>query len=170
MTTLEAIPNIDPQVECVKEAVKATFAMVCGAEPTYTGEASDDGIGEQIIGVISLLGERSWSLMMCLPALTATAIAQKFCGFDIPYESADMGDFVGELINIFAGGVTARLEGIGIRAEMSLPTMVRGRDITLPLPEGLQKARLAFSSSDGDFTVRLVAGDPRAATLRRSGA
>ena len=155
-----------PHTLCVRDAVASTFAMFCGEAPVYTGaQESTDG-SQIIIGTIALIGDASSSVMLCLPRDTATALSAKFAGFEIPFDGPDMADVVGELTNVSAGAIVAGLEGIGVRVHMSLPTVVRGTDITFPLPEGFQRVQINFDSPDGLFFVQLVAGDPH--TVRRT--
>src|SRR5207244_10134077 len=121
------------------------------AEPGGGG-AQCDGV----VGIISFMGGLSWSLMLGLPRETATALALAFAGFEIPFDSADMGDVVGELANVLAGGVSARLDTAGVAAQMSLPTVARGSDVELLLPGGLPSQRLPFASARGQFWVKVV--------------
>jgi chemotaxis protein CheX len=166
MTTTDSLCDTHPEAVCVREATQATFAMFTGGDPRYDGLSTEKEAGHHIIGIISLFGNRSRSLMLCLPEDTAAGIARKFCGFEIPFDSADMADVVGELVNILAGSVIGKLDSIGVSAEMSLPTVVRGTDVDLPVPDGLQVLRMGFSSGEGHFLLNLVAGDPHAAISR----
>jgi CheY-specific phosphatase CheX len=159
MSSTEAILDTHPEALAVRGALESTFAMFSGCEPTYRGSSAEKESGSHIIGVISLFGDRARSLMLCLPGETATAIAMKFCGFEVPFDSRDMADVVGELINILAGSVIARFESIGVKAEMSLPTVVRGTDIDLPVPDGLQILRMSFEAPEGPFLLNLLAGE-----------
>ncbi len=161
MSVMEPILEEHPQLICVRDAVMSTFAMFLGAAPAYTGILQADESREQIVSILSLVGERTWSLMLHLPRATAEALALKFAGFEIPFDSADMGDVAGELMNVVAGSVTAHLEAAGIKAEMGLPTVVSGSDLRLPLPEGLNRVQMGFHSDDGPFSMAVTEGDAR---------
>ena len=73
--------------------------------------------GPTVLSVISLVGGVDWSIFLGLPKDTAVALAKSFAGFDIPFESDDLGDAIGELSNILAGNVKARLDRVGIKTE-----------------------------------------------------
>jgi CheY-specific phosphatase CheX len=79
---------------CVKEATMATFEMICGTELTHSYESNENTSCEGIASIISLVGDVSWSLLLCLPRDTACGLSQRFTGFEIPFDSADMGDTV----------------------------------------------------------------------------
>lgn len=159
MAAAEPISDTHPEAVALRGALESTFAMFSGCEPRYKGPSEDKESGHHIIGIISLFGDRARSLMLCLPGETAAAIAVKFCGFEVPFDSRDMADVVGEMVNILAGSVIARFEAIGVKVEMSLPTVVRGTDIDLPVPEGLQVLRMAFQAPEGPFLLNLLAGE-----------
>ncbi|MDZ7260510.1 MAG: chemotaxis protein CheX [candidate division KSB1 bacterium] len=144
------------QLLCVKQAVLATFATICGVEPSYQGTGEDGAPTHAGVGIISIVGDVAWSLMLGLPRDTATALALKFAGFEIDYDSADMADVVGELANIVAGDAIARLASIGVRAEISVPTVVRGSDLELLVPVRLPSMRMRFASPEGEFWLKLA--------------
>ncbi|MEN6370459.1 MAG: chemotaxis protein CheX [Armatimonadota bacterium] len=164
-TNTQQIP--DELSECVRQSVLANFEMMLGTELSSRDSDGTELPSEGITGIISLIGDVSWSLMVCLPRDTATAIAVGFVGFEVPFESADMGDVVGELANILAGDISARLDALGIKAALSLPTVLRGKDIDLLLPEGTPSVRHFYDSSLGQFSVRITAGAP--SHMRKSG-
>lgn len=135
------------------DATVGTLSMFCGGGPTLEAEEPLPGYFDGVVGVMSLVGDVSWSLMLCLPRETATALAEQFAGFAIDYDSDDMGDVVGELVNVLSGDVAARLETAGVRAELSLPTVARGSDFRLLFPEAASLLTARFASSIGGFWV-----------------
>lgn len=155
--------------ECAKGATVTTFSAIIGDEPVYQGKGDDARPGASIIGIISIISKKMvWSVLLEFPRETAVALAERFAGFEIPFEGEDMGDVVGELANILAGDLTSRLSGMGIQGDMSLPTIVRGSGIDMIVPEG-HSEQMSFSSSVGAIHLRIVSGEPHNATCRRSG-
>jgi len=145
--------------KCLTQAVTSTFASICGFQPEPKQETSNGSLMEGIVGIISLIGaEYAFSLMLGLPHGTAESIARKFAGFHIPFEDPDMADVVGELANIVAGDAAARLDALGVKAELSLPTVARGSNLEMLLPEKLSRSRIDFSSAQGDFWLKLAFG------------
>jgi chemotaxis protein CheX len=149
----------DSHVDCIREAVSFTFSSICGLEPTFKIYEHNGHMAEGVVGIISIVaGEEAWSLMLGLPQDTSVAVARKFAGFDIPFDSADMADVVGELANIIAGDAVARLDKVGIKAELSLPTVARGSNLEMLLPDKLPAVRMDFNAPQGAFWLKLGFG------------
>ncbi len=149
-------------IEGLKAAMASTFGAISGAEPVLLGESIESTPCEGAIGIISVVGGVAWSLSLGFPRETAIALAQKFAGFEIEFESADMGDVVGELANVLAGDVVAQLDMMGVRVSMSLPTVARGSDINIMLPGALSSLRMCYSLPEGQFWLGLAVGRPTA--------
>ncbi len=149
---LQAVPGPDiPHIDCATAATISTVAASCGGDPSFVGYAALPVPFSGAVGAISLVGDVGWSLMLALPPETAVMLALKFCGFEIEYDSDDMSDVVGELVNVLAGDVLARLEAAGVNANMSLPTVTRGADMKMSLPEVAYLVNARFTSEEGEF-------------------
>jgi len=148
------------QVECVVEAVSSVMEWAAGERPTMVGK---EPLGsalrcEGIIGCISLVGDIDWSLVLSLPRPTATALAEGFAGFAVPFDGPDMGDAIGEVANLVAGETKVHLDGIGLHADISLPQVFRGDLIeVLQLPH-VPSELLRFESACGPFWVAIAQG------------
>lgn len=144
--------------DCVVEAVSSTLEWLAGERPEYQGETTVDRAlrCEGIIGCISLVGDIEWALVISLPEDTAVPLAAGFAGFDVPFDSPDMGDAIGEVANLIAGEVKVHLDGIGLAADISLPQVFRGTSIeVLQLPHVPSKL-LSFNSACGPFWVAIA--------------
>jgi chemotaxis protein CheX len=142
---------------CAVDGVAATFASICGEEPTHE-ESSHDAVEDQAIsGIISIVGDIAWSLVLTFPLDTAVSTAMRFAGFEIPYDSADMADVVGELANVVAGDVVYRLQCEGITAELSIPTVARGRNVEIVSPSSQPAHVVRFAGVDGQFWLAVAA-------------
>jgi len=157
VATNEALEHI----EIVELATATTFAMICGTEPTSFLADSPRVPYEGVVGIISVVGDVAWSIMVCLPRQTAEAVAMIFTGMEVGFDSPDMGGVVAELANVIAGDIVARLDAEGLRAEMSLPMVARGSDIELLDQAKLPAARYSFSLPEGGFDVKLTVGKGR---------
>lgn len=155
--------------DAVEEGTIATFGAILGEEPTCIGQTSDGFPVDGMVGIISFVGDENWSMLLAFPRDTASRMTLKFAGFEIEYDSPDMGDMVGELANVLAGDVSARLDEIGIRAELSLPAVLRGSDVDLMLPSGSPSVQLQFSSSEGMFWIKVAGSKAGRAMNRRPG-
>ena len=144
--------------ECIIEAAVEIFGSTCGLQIQETDnseEINQDGV---ILAVISLVGDVEWSVFLGLPRDTASAIAAKFAGFEIPFESEDMGDAVGELTNIFAGEIKNRLDKKGLKAEISLPSVMRAESMEVLIQHSATTDKICFSTDNGKFWTGMTVG------------
>lgn len=142
--------------ECIRQGVLCTFGAICGEEPVLSEEDGDEKPVDGIIGTISFVAERPWSLVLGIPRDTAVVLAPGFAGFEIDYDSNDMSDVVGELANILAGDLVARMDEAQIPAEMGLPSVARGDHMSLVLPDTTPVLHLYFSTTFGPMWCRVV--------------
>jgi chemotaxis protein CheX len=146
------------QVECVVEGVRAAMAWVAGEEPQLLGEATTEGSlkCEGVVGCISLVGDVDWSLVLSIPRATGPALVENFVGFEVPFDSDDMGDAAGEMTNLLAGEVKVQLDGIGLAADISIPQVFRGEIIeVIQLPHQPSKL-LSFECQFGPLWVAIA--------------
>jgi chemotaxis protein CheX len=145
-------------LDLLRESTQATFLTICGAEAEYVGTcvAGHDTTGVQ--GIIAVVGDLSWSLSLAFSPETAEALALQFAGFEIAYDSADMNDMIGEIANVLAGDVVARLDAQGHNVKMSLPTVARGRDLHVHQPGAVLNEVLCFRLPQGSMAVGLSIG------------
>jgi chemotaxis protein CheX len=148
--------------EVLMESTRFTFGSICGAQPVLEGDATvqpDAGVQ----GIVAVVGDLSWSLSLSFPPATAEALARKFSGFDIAYDSPDMNDVIGELANVMAGDVVARLDRLGVKVKMSLPTVARGKDVHLAQPGAVSMLSIQAKLPQGPAWVGLAVGRAEAA-------
>jgi CheY-specific phosphatase CheX len=161
-----------PPVICaaVCDATMEFFGSSCGLKHQELTEFGEDSTVRGVLSTISFFGEPSWAFTLAFPAEAAVKAAKAFAGFDIPLDSADMGDVLGEIINVIAGSICAKLDAKGIKAQMSLPNVTRGDHLTVIVPSGSTTTRMAFSGSSGTFWIQLVKARLAApVTARRPG-
>ena len=147
-------------VDSLDAAVGATFSAILGGWPSFVASVEDSTRCPRMVGIIAVIGDVSWSLSLGFPPETAARMAEKFAGFEIEYDSEDMGDVIGELANVLAGDVVAKLDELGIKVGMSLPTVARVSDLHLLEPSAVQSLRFRYSSTEGEFVVGLAMGKP----------
>src|SRR4051794_1774931 len=95
--------------DAVLGAAADVFGNACRMDVTPRAAPPEEVPCAGIMGVISFFGDPVWSFAMVLPEATALAATAAFAGFDIPFDSPDMGDMVGEIANVIAGDIVARL-------------------------------------------------------------
>jgi chemotaxis protein CheX len=152
-------------VDAVKASIDKTYAAYCGEKPVAVTNSFDEHHGACVAGIISFIGDVPWSLTWVIAKETAPVLAKKFAGFDIAFDSSDMGDVAGELVTVLAGEIIAQLEQRRIKAQMSLPTVARGSNLELMPERGPNVAELNFTSTQGAFWLRLAAAKSHAVRL-----
>ncbi len=148
--------------DVVKQSVINTFTNISGEEPAYVeGNGNDDPLNG-IIGNIAVFNtEHTLSLMLAIPKETALKLSEIFIGMEIPFESDDMGDLVGEVSNILAGEVAANIEQIGFRGQSSLPTATRGSDLRLFMPNKPPTKKMKFEGPNGEFWLNMALSESK---------
>lgn len=158
MPTIDFSEGKMPEVltDVTRDSIISIFNTIFGSEPDFKGDGNGKKTGDGVVGIISFMGDVSWIIMLALPKETAKAMASKFCGFEIDYDSPDMGDVVGELANVLAGDIVARMAKEDLKVAMSLPTIMRGQDVEPMLPRGLPSEMLHFDMAEGEFLLRVA--------------
>jgi chemotaxis protein CheX len=158
MATIDFTDGKMPSVlmDVSRDSIASIFNTIFGAEPKLEEVEGVRKVGEGVVGIISFMGDANYIIMLALPKDSAIAMASKFCGFDIDYDSPDMGDVVGELANVLAGDIVARMSNEDFKVTMSLPTIMRGHDVEPLLPRGLPLEALHFSSAEGAFVLKVA--------------
>lgn len=141
----------------VAEATVSVFGSTCGIEIEPLSDDQDLTADGVIIAIISLVGDVNWSIFIGLPRETASVIAAKFAGFEIGFDSEDMGDAIGELTNILAGRTKAILDRRDIKAEISLPSVIRVDSLHVLVQQNLVVERMCFDSPLGKFWTGVLA-------------
>ena len=148
-------------IECVDKAAIDILGSTCGLELELIddpGDLTEDGL---IIAIISLVGDVGWSIFLGFSPPTATAAASKFAGFDIPFESEDMGDAVGELANMVAGQVKMLLDQRSVKADISLPSVIRAEHLEVLSRHTSVAQKKCFNTTAGKLWIGVtVGGDP----------
>lgn len=144
-------------VEAATAGVEITLDSILGERPVRVPAADEVPQVPMLAAIISFIGEMKWSLTLMVTEPVGVALVEKFCGFALPFDSDDMADAVGEVVNVIAGEVTLQLEKRRLRGRMSLPTVVRGQGLQLLANRAAASHRVAYRVSFGDFSVRLLA-------------
>jgi CheY-specific phosphatase CheX len=138
----------------VQDATVSTFAKAFVFSPSYEDSILEPNFNN-LIGIISFVGTLHWVFMLEIPKETALFLSNKFIGIEVPFESEDMVDLIGELINLVAGTVSTNLEKIGMKAQMSVPTVAKNRSV-VPVLEGLAVLQDKYVISNYPFATKVV--------------
>lgn len=155
LSEITAIPDL--MLDQIVLSVQNTFSSISGDLPELVEQVHELQPMNGIIGNIAVFNpDHTLSMMLAMPKDTAVAMSVKFVGFELEFDSDDIGDLIGEVSNILAGEVAMNIETIGFRGQSSLPTATRGSDLRLFLPNKPPSARLRFTCSDGEFWLYLA--------------
>ncbi len=157
-----------PIAEAVLQAVDSYFSTLSGGKLIDRHNTTQSS-STCVTGIISFVGDWTWVFNLILPESIATSIVREFAGFDIPFESAEMGDAIGELVNVLAGDIVARLHAMGNKAQMSLPTLMRGQNIEMYLPASTPEIMQGFESKEGCFWYKLGVAKTGSHLFRKPG-
>lgn len=148
-------------IDCVKDSISSVFQKSFGDVPSFQNDDEETRkIGDGIVGVISYTGDFTWIMMTGFPKDCAANLFPKFAGFELDYDSPDMGDVVGEMSNILAGNIVGRLQESGVKCAMSLPTLIKGKNVEPLLPRSLPSMQLTVTIPEGIVVVRVVGAKP----------
>jgi len=154
-TESEAIP--EELASCVKVSVSSVFHKSFGYFPSFMDDDEEkQRIGDGVVGIISFVGDINWIMLMGFPRECAKGLVAKFTGFELDYESPDMGDVVGEMANVLAGDIVARLRDGSVKVSMSLPTVIKGQDVEPLMPSGMPSKKMVFTIPEGMVMVKIM--------------
>ncbi|MDH3256881.1 MAG: chemotaxis protein CheX [Nitrospinota bacterium] len=141
----------------VKVSVSSVFHKSFGYFPSFQDDTEEtQKVEDGVVGIISFFGDITWIMMLGFPKECAIGLVAKFTGFELDYESPDMGDVVGEMANVLAGDVVARLRDGSVKVAMSLPTIIKGSNVEPLLPSGFPSKKLIFNVPEGVVMVKIV--------------
>jgi CheY-specific phosphatase CheX len=145
-----------PVADALVASVESVLGTICGQKPVKS--AAPAGLGERpcVIAILSFDGTPAWTVTCRLTDETAPDLMRKFAGFDIPFDSADMGDVVGEFVNVLAGEVIAQLERRRMKHRMSLPTVLRGIGMQLVPESGATSRTVEFAIPQGRIQFEMI--------------
>lgn len=109
---------------------------------------------QSIVAIIGLSGSVRGNVVMAFPAQTAMQITQTLLGGEIVEMDQTVLDAMAELVNIVAGGAKAKLnEAQDSPANLSLPTVIKGRDYRIEHPSWSVWLDIPFESPLGSFDM-----------------
>lgn len=104
-----------------------------------------------VSAIIGMTGDVVGTVVLSLPAATASKIVEGFVGSPIDMEDDDFADAVGELVNMISGGAKAKFQGKQVY--ISCPSVVIGQGHTVQQPSGSVSILIPCESPCGGFSV-----------------
>ncbi len=139
------------------DSAKEIFSTMVMMEIEVAGDLLKETapLFDSISGVIGLVGTHKGVLAIHLPQNVAMAVTGSFLGMDVEEVNEDVEDAVGELANMLAGDVKTALAANGRDIDISLPTVIAGREYDFQPTGEAERIIIPFSCSAGNFSVEL---------------
>ncbi len=141
------VKHIDPFIE----ATVGVFRDLFGEEPEYLNPyllGRADKHEWEISGIIGIAGDSKGVVVVSFAKALAKSLTAALTGGAEATED-DMVDAVGEIVNIVAGNAKKGLEQY--RLNISLPTIVSGKDHSIAWPADTPIVGIPFKISKGKF-------------------
>ncbi len=104
--------------------------------------------------LIGFAGFRQGALAIHLPDNVATGLTSDFLGMEVTEINEDVEDAMGELANMIAGSLKSSIANGG-QVELSLPSVVYGKEYTMTVVAQARWLVVPFTVSRGRFLVSL---------------
>lgn len=109
---------------------------------------------QSIVAIIGLSGSVRGCVTMVFPARTAMHLAHKLLGTSINELDQNVMDAMAEMVNVVAGAAKAKLnDDENSPAQLSLPTVILGRDYRIQHPSWSVWLDIPFNSPLGPFNL-----------------
>lgn len=147
-------PDLTPFSASVRNVFRTMLHM--DVEETADADAIALDGADAVRATVAFRGLVTGSATLAMPAPVAAAAVEAFTGRTLAVGSADFRDAAGELVNMIAAGVAAKLAGA--RASIAMPSVRIGS--TADASDGLRRTRLSFRSPTGPFMLELALDGP----------
>lgn len=130
--------------ETVLEAAKEVFETMIFMEIEVAEEVSSACDTDSLMGCITFKGNLEGCMVISLSWPCARIIARNMLALE-PEASVTDGevcDAIGEVANMVMGSIKSRLQDTYPVLEVSIPSVVAGKQLTGPLIEGAEKTRV----------------------------
>ena len=111
-------------------------------------------MGDHMSIVIGLQGRLSGSVVLAAPRAVAWALASRIAGQDLrQQDELEVRAVLGELANTIAGNATGYLYQVGVRQDITPPTVVMGSGVSFAFGAGVESARACLETEVGGLEM-----------------
>ena len=147
---------INPFIESVYEMFTTMLACEAKRGDVNIGKPNPSKT-QEVVAMIGLSGPVRGNVAMSFPSRTAQHMVSRLLGVETMGVDETVLDAMSEMVNIVAGGAKARLNGdVGSPINLSLPTVVQGRDYRVDYPSWAVWLDVPFTSELGPFNLRVI--------------
>ncbi len=160
---------MDEYIQPLMDATEKTFELMLSNSVRFYDPTPINNFPSNagVSGVIGLSGDVAGAVAVSFPTKTAQAVINKFCGMEVPVDSEDFTDAVGEIANMIAGATKAEFFGMNI--DISCPTVIIGEGHTIQRPSGAKCVCIPCESDLGRFIVEIAIAPKTTANARLAG-
>ncbi|MBM4024752.1 MAG: chemotaxis protein CheX [Planctomycetes bacterium] len=135
------------------ESVKEVFETMVFMALEEAGQAALCSDEPALLGTITFKGRLEGCLGLCCGQTCARAIATSMLGMgpDDDLDPADVCDAIGEIANMVLGAVKSRVQNEVGSMEVSIPSVVEGRELRTTLGEDSHQVAIRVSIEDEYF-------------------
>jgi chemotaxis protein CheX len=136
-------------------AVQNVCRTMLQQDATFTGRTSEPQIGmfstsKHVFGSVGFVGEVNGIVYLCIPDDFATDAAARILGMspaEVEYSGDEVvKDVVGEVTNMTVGGFKNALCDVGFPCKLTLPTIVRGNNLSVASIKSATRHIFSFDS------------------------
>jgi chemotaxis protein CheX len=155
-TQIEQIDQLTRQA--VQEVFQSMLSMQVAPEPPTPLAADPDG---QIIGSVAFIGEATGIIYLYAGAGFARVITSLLLGIaESEVDSEEMvTDAIGELSNMVVGYVKSRLCDSGWHCVLTIPSVVRGQQLSVECPAQTTRTAIGFRNCKYHLLAEIMLKD-----------
>lgn len=151
------------KVEYINPFIESVYGLCstmlkCQVQRGDLALANNSPVGGDITGIIGLSGPARGTVALSFPMTTARAMVRRLLHSDERDVEETLPDGVAELVNIVAGAAKSKFcheEGTPL-INLSLPTVVQGRDYKIDYPVQSAWLDVPFNTELGPFKLRVT--------------
>lgn len=155
-----------PFIEAMKNVFETmVFTKVEANKPIYKSDNLTRGDVSAVMGMNGTFekdGEElafKGMLVISWPNSTYIKTASAMLMEEYTEYCEDIADVGGEITNMIMGNAKRDLNALGYKLDMSIPSMVGGKDHTIKYPDGVKVVLIPLSSQHGEFFMEICYKD-----------
>ena len=160
-----AVTNLDGIiVDSVHEVFETLIYILPEEQPVQESEQSE--FSGEVIASIQIAGDINGIVAVVCSQAIAAQLTRNMLGLDeTPDDKSEIADCAGEIVNMIAGNIKTRCIESGVTFNLSIPTVVCGKEMTLSLQEEVHGLRVPFVVEGEEMYVAFLCKDEPGITV-----
>ena len=121
-----------------------------------------------VSGIIGMSGDVTGSVVLSFPLEAAERMVSLFCGMELPSDSPDFPDAIGELVNMVSGGAKAQFDGKTV--SITTPSVVIGANHRINVPSDTPVIVIPCQTDCGEVALEIAIKESPVAASADAGA